>query len=125
MEFGKINLAAMPSHAIMKTKDGQECIILPIKKNNMFLSEKGNVYLDLIAFERKTPQTDKDGAITQTHLVKQSLPKAVREAQTEQEKMDQPIIGSLTILGGGQNIEKPSVPDPGLAADMSGDDLPF
>ena len=129
-EFGKLNLAAFESHKIVSfpTSDPKvkiECIVIPIAKNNLFKSDKGNVYLDLVAFEQKNPQTDKDGAITQTHLVKQSLPKEIREKQTKEEKMAQPIIGSLCILGGKfSQTEHQAVVDKDLG-EPSEDDLPF
>lgn len=127
-EFGKINLAALESHkiAMFPTSDPNvkiECIVIPIEKNHLFKSDKGNVYLDIVAFEQKVPQTDKDGAITQTHLVKQSLPKEIREKQTKEEKMAQPIIGSLCILG--KNItERQAIVDKDLG-EPTEDDLPF
>lgn len=127
-EFGKINLAALESHKIVEfptSVPGQkiECIVIPIEKNHLFKSDKGNVYLDIVAFEQKVPQTDKDGAITQTHLVKQSLPKEIREKQTKEEKMAQPIIGSLCILG--KNItERQAIVDKDLG-EPTEDDLPF
>lgn len=127
-EFGKINLAALESHkiAMFPTSDPNvkiECIVIPIEKNHLFKSDKGNVYLDIVAFEQKVPQTDKDGGITQTHLVKQSLPKEIREKQTKEEKMAQPIIGSLCILG--KNItERQAIVDKDLG-EPTEDDLPF
>lgn len=109
---GKINLAQF-QHVIekRKTKGGEQIdvITLPIKNNNLFLSDKGNVFLDIIAFEvapdkRKTEDT---------HLVKQSLPK---DKQSESD----PIIGNLKVWGA-------SEPTPQQTDDIpqSEDDLPF
>ena len=130
--FGKLNLAALASHKIVEFPQGKEknapkikCIVIPIEKNHLFLSDKGNVFLDLVAFDLKTPQTDKDGAVTQTHIVKQSLPKDVREKMTKEEQMAMPILGGLCILGfsGNGNIEKEATQDTSFTA--SDDDLPF
>lgn len=128
--FGKINLAALSSHKIaefpVKGSDEKiKCIVLPIEKNNLFLSEKGNVFLDLVAFELKTPLLDKDGAVLQTHLLKQSLPKDVRAKMTKEESMAQPIIGSMAIIEN-FNFEKPAEQDTSFTAEGdTGDDLPF
>lgn len=126
--FGKLNLAALASHRIVEvavtgSKEKMKCILLPIEKNNLHLSEKGNVYLDLVAFKQKEPFKDKDGAITQTHMLKQSLPKDVREKMTEEEKRSQPIIGSLCIIEFDAAAERQAVQDDLLAP--SEDDLPF
>lgn len=126
MERAKINLAALPSHKIIKVNVGGEqvdAILLPIKKNSMFLSEKGNVFIDLVLFENKEPMKDKDGAIIQTHMIKQSFPKDVREKMSNEEKMNQPIIGSACILGAFERQEKPAEPDADIAP--TEDDLPF
>lgn len=130
-DFGKINLAALPSHRIAKfpqknSKEMIECIVIPIEKNHLYKSDKGNVYLDIVAFKLKEPLLDEDGAVQQTHLVKQSLPKEVRANQTEQEKRDQPIIGNLNIFQGNSGYqEKQAVQDDTFAEPDSGDDLPF
>lgn len=79
MITGKINLASL-EHAIvpMKSKTGEsiDCLVIPIKKNNLFKSEKGNVYLDFAAFE-VAPEKRKG---EDTHLIVQSFDKAKREA---------------------------------------------
>lgn len=128
--FGKINLASLPSHKVMEfgqqgSKEKIKAIVLPIDKNYMHLSEKGNVYLDLVIFERKEPLKDKDGAVEQTHFVKQSIPKKIRDAFSEEEKRAQPIIGNLNIWNGAQ-VETTAKPDTTLEeTDASGKDLPF
>jgi len=117
---GKLNLASL-QHVIekRKTKSGDmiDVITLPIKNNNLFLSEKGNVFFDLIAFE-VAPDKRKN---EDTHLVKQSLDKAVMDKMTEEQKKAMPIIGNLKVWG--QSEPTPSAP----AADIpeSTDDLPF
>jgi len=78
--------------------DGQsgpiDCVVIPIEANHLFRGEQG-IYLDLIAFESKT----KNEKIKDTHLVKQSLPKEVLEAMTDEEKKTQPILGNLRVWG--------------------------
>lgn len=132
-DFGKINLAALASHKIVEFPQGKEkdapkikCIVIPIEKNNLFLSDKGNVFLDLVVFDLKKPQVDKDGATTQTHIVKQSLPKDVREKMTKEEQLAMPILGGLCMLSGNGFVqEKQAVEDNSFSAPDTGDDLPF
>ena len=129
-DFGKINLAALRHKIGTFDKKGSkeiiECIVIPIKDNHLFKSEKGNVFIDLVVFEMKEPQKDKDGAVTQTHIVKQSLPKEVREKQTDAEKREQPILGNLNIYQG-QNgfVEKEAKEDESIGSAEDDEDLPF
>jgi len=97
----KLNLAGLV-HAtrIEKGQSGeQECIIIPIGKNNLFKGEKG-LYIDLTAIEikdrSKFAADQKD-----THLVKQSLPKEVFEKLTDDEKRAMPILGNAILWTGG------------------------
>lgn len=92
MITGKINLASF-EHAIlpMKSKAGEvECIVIPIKKNNLFKSEKGNVYLDFAAFEVAPDKRKGDD----THIIVQSFDKAKREAMKAADERA-PILGNL------------------------------
>jgi len=115
---GKINLAAL-THARIKTKKGADAIIIPIKENNLFASEKGNVYLDLQANEH----IDQDKKVT--HIVSQSVPKEVYEKLKAAGEYA-PTLGNLTdwskLNGGGGE----SAPDTSTDAEPEGeDDLPF
>ncbi len=117
----KINLAKL-THVLMtkKGQSGQEvkCIVIPIEENNLFESDQGNVFVDLIAFEIKEPKYD------DTHLIKQSLPKEVREKMTEDEKKSQPILGNANVnlnIGEGE----PNNPAGAGATVGENDDLPF
>lgn len=115
---GKINL--MNLHAIRKMINGAagpvECIVIPIQKNKLFVGEKG-VYLDLIAFEVK----EKKGESKDTHLLKQSFSKEVREAMTEQQLKDLPILGNLQVWDGQTEAE----PVSGMEVQDETSDLPF
>jgi hypothetical protein len=113
----KINLAAL-KHSVRKMK-GQtgevECLIIPIEANNLFKGEKG-VYLDTTGFEIK----NKTGTSKDTHLVKQSLPKEVYEKMTDEQKKEQPIIGSMIVWAGGGSLG-----DAAIIEQDESDDLPF
>jgi len=121
MISGKINLA-MFKHAIQtkKKKNGEEveCIVIPIVDNNLFKSDNGNVYLDLIAFDSVKTE------YKQTHLVKQSLPKEIREAMSEEERKSQPIIGNLNA-NMTPSEQQPNTIEPEHGFNEDEDDLPF
>ena len=115
---GKLNLMQLKA-AIRKMNGANgpiDCIVIPIEANHLFRGEQG-VYLDLIAFESKT----KNEKIKDTHLVKQSLPKEILDAMTEDEKRSQPILGNLRVWG--EYTEQPPQSDMTVQDEISG--LPF
>ncbi len=113
---GKINLSG---------KNGQlkKCLVIPIEENHLYEGEKG-IYADFIAWEMK--EKKENGA---THLVKQSFPKEVREAMSEEEKRALPIFGDLRdAMTEKKELETYSMPEQGPAyatAPEPIDDLPF
>lgn len=112
---GKINLAAL-THSVQTSKKGVKYIAIPIESNNLFHSEKGNVFLDITCNEHL------DSEKKQTHIINQSVPKAVYEALKEKGEYA-PTLGNLTDwdkLGGGGGEGSPNSIDP-----IEGDDLPF
>ena len=103
MITGKIALTGL-KHVLMEKK-GQSGMIkgifIPIAANDLFFSDKTNtVYLDLVAFEMKA--TGKNG---ETHIVKQSLPKAARDKMTKEEQNAMPILGNLKAESSGGYTE--------------------
>lgn len=99
----------------MSSKSGEmECLVIPIDFNRLYRGEKG-IYLDLVAFEIKNP---KEGS-KDTHLVKQGLSKVDREAMSQEEVNEMPILGNLAVWTG----EREPVSSP-VAQDEK-DDLPF
>lgn len=114
---GKINLSKLES--VLMTKKGKgdkeiEGIFIPIEMNHLFKSEKGNVYLDLIAFEIENPKYD------DTHLLKQSLPKEVREAMSDEERKNTAILGGLNV-----NLEGSGGSEESQETISEDDDLPW
>lgn len=70
------------------------CLVIPVEDNNIFVTTDENnhpkaAYIDLTAWELKNPKYD------ETHMIKQSLPKEVREKMTDEEKKAIPILGGL------------------------------
>lgn len=112
----KLNLAGL-KHSIREIK-GQngmvECLVIPIEVNHLHKGEKG-IYVDFVGFEIK----NKVGDSKDTHLVKQSLPKEVFEAMTEEQKQAQPILGSHRVF------EKTQLGEAVLNVQAESDNLPF
>jgi len=118
---GKLNLLNL--HGVVKMIPGKtgpvECVVIPLEKNKLFKGEKG-IYLDLIAFEiahDKRREGSKD-----THLVKQSFSKEVRESMTEEQIKSLPILGSLQAWDESFTESEPVSSSTTLRED---DDLPF
>lgn len=112
----KLNLAGLKhSRKLMKGQSGEiDCLIIPIHENNLFIGEKG-LYLDLQHHEIKNPV---DGQ-TDSHLVKQSLPKEVYEKMSEEERRAMPILGNSRTWAPQSNEPKLAEPQ------NEEDDLPF
>lgn len=123
----KIDLTAFAGSGIINLsgKNGQlkKCLVIPIEENHLYEGEKG-IYADFIAWEMK--ERKENGA---THLIKQSLPKEIRDNLTDLEKRALPIFGDLRdAMTEKREMETYSVPDnnPGYAtAPEPVDDLPF
>jgi hypothetical protein len=94
--FGmKLNLSMLKGASVadIQFPHGVErCVVIPVAPNNLFEGQKG-VYLDLVGIAMQSPKFDA------THVIKQSLPKSVRERMTEEERRSQPILGDLKPLG--------------------------
>jgi hypothetical protein len=91
----KINLLQYKAAIVkMKNNSGKEveCVAIPIELNNLFKGEKG-VYAEFVAFELKEQKNDSKD----THLVKQSLPKDVLKAMSDEDKTSLPIFGNLRV----------------------------
>jgi hypothetical protein len=115
----KLNLAAF-QHAIMdvKKKDGTKikAVVIPIEGNHIFMSEKGNLFVDAVAREIAADKRKGDD----THLISQNLKKEVYEALRAEGKYA-PTLGSLQMGGG--SVETPAAVDLGEFVDEA--DLPF
>ena len=75
----------------------KRCLVVPIEDNHLFESVNEDdspkaVYLDLNAFALREPKYE------QTHIVKQSLPKEVRESMTKEQLDAMPILGGMKPL---------------------------
>ena len=114
---GKINLAGIEGTAFTKGKNGQFLFVIDIEKAKLFYSEKGALYLDLIAYENK------DKSISD-YIVKQSLDKETREREKAEGKQ-RPIIGNISEMKP-QEASAPVVKSSDVFADGEDiDNLPF
>lgn len=97
----------------------KRCLVIPIDDSGLFLGEKG-VYLNLTAIEMREERYG------DTHVLKQSFPKEVYQAMTEDERNSQPIFGSLKPLSPAPPKEMPvtQTTDAATAVEEP-DDLPF
>ena len=117
---GKLNLLNL--RAVVKMMTGQtglvECLVIPIEVNKLFKGDKG-IYLDIVGFEidpAKRNANSKD-----THILKQSFSKEVREAMSEDELRSLPILGNLQVWDGTSSSE----PVSSSVTQAENDDLPF
>lgn len=119
----KINLAKLPKTVIIdkkgKSGDMIRGIFIPIELNHLFEGKDGAIYLDTIAFEISNPQYN------DTHMVKQSLPKDVRQKMTKEQQDNQPIIGNLNANFGGGGVSSGGSNSATQGPITEDDDLPF
>ena len=96
----------------------KRCLVIPIDDSGLFLGEKG-VYLNFTAIEMREERYG------DTHVLKQSFPKDVYQAMSEEERNAQPIFGSLKPLAPAPRKEMPVTQTTDTAAVENEDDLPF
>lgn len=96
----------------------KRCLVIPIDDSGLFLGEKG-VYLNLTAIEMREERYG------DTHVLKQSIPKDVYQAMSEEERNAQPIFGSLKPLAPAPPKEMSVTQTTDTAAVENEDDLPF
>lgn len=91
----KIDLLKLKG-AFMRNLTGKttnkRCIIIPVDDcDGVFLGEKG-CYLSMTALELRAPK------FADTHCIKVDIPKAQREAMTEEQRNAVPILGGLHAI---------------------------
>lgn len=123
---GKMNLLKFRNACIVSVKgkaSTKRGVFIPIDDNNLFISADENLkpkgaYIDFTAWENQQP-----GKYGDTHSIRQSLAKEVREMMTEDELKTVPYFGNMkpyTVENAAKTVEAPSAQvDEGL------EDLPF
>lgn len=111
---GKLNLAALEGTAFVKGRESQTLFVIDIAKAKLFKSDKGALYLDLIAYENKDKGISDFG-------VKQSLPKEVREREKAEGKQ-RPFVGNISYM----KVNEQAAPEVSTEETFTSDsDLPF
>lgn len=121
---GKQNLLKFKNSCIVNIKgknSTKKGVFIPIEDNNLFVTADENLkpkgaYVDFIAWENQQP-----GKYGDTHSLRQSLPKEVREKMNEQELKEIPFFGNM------KPYEQINAANSVAAQTMSveEDDLPF
>jgi len=116
---GKINLTKLDFVTIQKKKNkaGEEmdCLVIPIKMNNLFYSEKKNVFLDLNIRENKEDKKEQFG----DYQISQSVGKE-KYNEMKKEKKYPPSLGRIDVKEpAAANEQEPTIQPEG------DDDLPF
>lgn len=123
---GKMNLLKFRNACIVSVKgkaSTKRVVFIPIDDNNLFISADENLkpkgaYIDFTAWENQQP-----GKYGDTHSIRQSLAKEVRERMTDDELKAVPYFGNMkpyTLENAAKTVEAPSAQvDEGL------EDLPF
>lgn len=121
----KINLLKLKNSCIVTVKgktSSKRGVFIPIEDNHLFvtadeeLKAKG-AYLDAIIWENQQP-----GKFGDTHSIRQSIAKEVRDRMTEEEKQAIPFFGNMRPYE--QTNAATSVVAP-VAEAAPEDDLPF
>lgn len=122
----KLNALKFQNAGIMSVKgraQTKRCLVVPIEDNHFFVSTNADgtpkaVYVDLVAYALREPKYD------QTHLVKQSLTKEVREQMTEEQLKSMPILGGAKLFNN-TPINQADTCDAPFMQSGNDDDLPF
>lgn len=122
----KLNLMKLEKSGIVTIQGRGEvlkCLVIPVEANHLFVSTDENnkpkgVYLDLCVWKIKNPRYE------ETHMIKQSLPKEVRDDMTEEQRNSMPILGGMKpmqpdALNNEFKVDAPYMQTEGI------DDLPF
>lgn len=123
---GKLNLLKFLNACIVTVKGNTSTkrgVFIPLDDNNVFVSADENMkprgaYIDFIAFENLQP-----GKYGDTHSLRQSLAKEVRERMTDEELKAVPYIGNMKpyeMSNAARTVEAPQA-----TVDEGMDDLPF
>lgn len=73
----------------------KKCVCIPIDDAGIYyVPEKGNAYLDLVAWQVRTPLQSGD-----THLIKPSLTKEQSQLMSQEQKAQIPTVGNLHPFG--------------------------
>ena len=122
--FLRFNLTAFKNAGVAKLqgKTGvKKCVIIPIDDNFVYEGNKG-AYVDFIAWHNEKLNNG------DTHLIKQSLPKEVRDKLSEEDRMSLATFGSVRPMQSSeveQNDTSKEFNNATVVPDGTSSDLPF
>ena len=122
----KLNALKFQNAGIMSVKgrtQTKRCLVIPIDDNHFFVSANADgtpkaVYMDLVAYALREAKYD------QTHLVKQSLPKEIKEQMTEEQLKGMPILGGAKPFNNAP-VNQANTCNAPFMQSGNDDDLPF
>ena len=123
---GKMNLLKFKNACIVTVQGKTQAkrgVFIPIDDNNLFISADEDLkpkgaYLDFMAWENQQP-----GKYGDTHSLRQSLAKEVRERMSEEEQKAVPYFGNMKPYDAPNSAQ--TVKAPIAQVDENIDDLPF
>lgn len=121
MKAIKLNLLKFKNSCVLRIqgKTGKKaCLVIPIEDAHLVDGEKG-VYADLLECELKQP-----GQYGDVALVRQSLPREVFDAMSEEERRAMPILGNVKPVQA-RTVADEAEEVPAAAVEVPDDDLPF
>ena len=85
----KLDLAKLCNAQVVDVQ-GKKCVVIPVDDNGIFLSQKGGIYLDLVARENTEPKYG------QTHYIKRNVSKKTFAEMTNDARDSvKNIVGNL------------------------------
>ena len=124
----RLNLLKLEGAGVMKIQGKtatKNCVVIPIDSNGIYLSvddkmKAKSAYLDLNVWENREPSKFGD-----THAIKVSLPKEMREAMSDEDLSKMQYVGNMKpMLKQSQDEIQKSIDAPTQKAEDY-DDLPF
>lgn len=92
----KVNLAKLDGASLQTNPNtNKRALIIPVDEADLFVSDRGAVYLDLVAWENHGGIPDQYG---NTHSVKKSYSKEIRERLGAEGVKNKPFLGSAKPL---------------------------
>ena len=129
MNYGvRLNLLKLEGAGVMKIQGKnatKNCVVIPIDSNGIYLSvddkmRAKSAYLDLNVWENREPSKFGD-----THAIKVSLPKEMREAMSDEDLSKMQYVGNMKPMLKQSQDEIQKLVDAPVQAANEYDDLPF
>jgi len=115
-----IGLNKIEGARVAKDKTGADCVIIPVKAANIFVSDKGGIYLNLDILENKQGE-DQYG---NTHMIKLDIGQERRNAGEQS-----PIVGNCKTKHFGDSKPAQAAPQKSVPSqeqdDEDSDSIPF